>query len=86
MFDRIPFRATRWIVVDGYGELAANGFKVPNCWAKTGWQQWQIDLVGTAPDVELAARLGADGHGGSGDAESAGAFACLEPSSPCVSM
>ena len=37
---------------------AANGFKVPKRWEKTGWQQWQLDLLGTAPDAELAARFG----------------------------
>lgn len=26
--------------------------------SKTGWQQWQLDLLGTAPDAELAARFG----------------------------
>jgi hypothetical protein len=30
---------------------AAKGFK-------TGWLQWQIDLLGTASDAELAARFG----------------------------
>jgi hypothetical protein len=37
---------------------AANGFKMPKCWEKTGWQQWQLDLLGTAPHAELAARFG----------------------------
>jgi hypothetical protein len=27
-------------------------------WAKAGWQQWQLDLLGTAPDADLAARFG----------------------------
>jgi hypothetical protein len=31
---------------------------MPKRWAKTGWQQWQLDLLGTAPDAELAARFG----------------------------
>jgi hypothetical protein len=37
---------------------AAKGFKMPKRWEKTGWQQWQLDLLGTAPDAELAARFG----------------------------
>jgi hypothetical protein len=37
---------------------ADKGFKVPKRWAKTGWQQWQLDLLGTAPDAELAERFG----------------------------
>jgi hypothetical protein len=32
----------------------AKGFKVPKRWAKTGWQQWQLDLLGPAPDAELS--------------------------------
>jgi hypothetical protein len=27
-------------------------------WAQNGWQQWQLDLLGTASDAELAARFG----------------------------
>jgi hypothetical protein len=35
------------------------GYKPPQKrWDKTGWQQWQLDLLGTAPDAELAARFG----------------------------
>jgi len=35
------------------------GYKPPQRrWAKTGWKQWQIDLLGTLPDAELAARFG----------------------------
>jgi hypothetical protein len=35
------------------------GYKPPqHRWVKTGWKQWQIDLLGTAPDAELAARFG----------------------------
>jgi hypothetical protein len=37
---------------------AANGFKVPKRWEKTGWQQWQFDLLGIVPDAELAERFG----------------------------
>jgi hypothetical protein len=37
---------------------AAKGFKMPKRWAKTGWQQWQLNLLGTAPDAELAERFG----------------------------
>jgi prepilin-type processing-associated H-X9-DG protein len=37
---------------------ADKGFKMPRRWAKTGWQQWQLDLLGTAPDAELAERFG----------------------------
>jgi hypothetical protein len=31
---------------------------MPKRWAKAGWQQWQLDLLGTAPDAELATRFG----------------------------
>jgi hypothetical protein len=35
------------------------GYKPPQKrWAKTGWKQWQLDLLGTAPDAELAVRFG----------------------------
>jgi hypothetical protein len=35
------------------------GYKPPQKrWAMTGWKQWQLDLLGTAPDAELAARFG----------------------------
>jgi len=34
------------------------GYKAPQRWAKTGWKQWELDLLGTAPDAELAARFG----------------------------
>src|SRR5262249_24715187 len=35
------------------------GYKPPQKrWAKTGWKQWQLDLLGTALDAELAARFG----------------------------
>jgi hypothetical protein len=37
---------------------AAKGFKMPKRWKKTGRQQWEIDLLGTASDAELAARFG----------------------------
>jgi hypothetical protein len=38
--------------------VAREGLKMPHRWAKMGWQQWQLDLLGTAPDAELAARFG----------------------------
>src|SRR5207244_6083194 len=35
------------------------GYKPPQKrWAKTGWNQWQINLLGTAPDAAVAARIG----------------------------
>src|SRR5262249_48300919 len=34
------------------------GYKPPQRWAKTGWKQWELDMLGTAPDAELAARFG----------------------------
>src|SRR5262249_59615079 len=35
------------------------GYKPPQKrWAKSGWKQAEIDLLGTAPDAELAARFG----------------------------
>ena len=27
-------------------------------WEKTGWKQWELDLLGTAPDAEVAAQIG----------------------------
>jgi hypothetical protein len=46
------------LVKRGIKIRAANGFKMPKRWAKSGWQQWQLDLLGTAPDTDLAARFG----------------------------
>jgi hypothetical protein len=31
---------------------------MPRRWEKAGWKQWELDLLGTAPDAELAARFG----------------------------
>jgi hypothetical protein len=36
---------------------AANEFKLPKRW-ENGWQQWRLDLLGTAPEVELAEGFG----------------------------
>jgi hypothetical protein len=30
----------------------------PDRWGDKRWKQWQLELLGTAPDAELAARLG----------------------------
>jgi hypothetical protein len=30
----------------------------PDRWGEKKWQQWELDLLGTAPDAELAARFG----------------------------
>jgi hypothetical protein len=46
---------------------AANGFKMPKRWAKAGWQQWQLDSLGTAPRCRAGGPVQTDGHGGPGD-------------------
>jgi hypothetical protein len=44
----------------------------PDRWGDKWWQQWQLDLLGTAPDAERAARFGRTGYSGEGNAQSAG--------------
>jgi hypothetical protein len=33
-------------------------WRQPDRWGDKKWQPWQLDLLGTAPDAELAARFG----------------------------
>jgi hypothetical protein len=41
----------------------------PDRWGDKKWQQWQLDLLGTEPDAELAACFGRDRCGRTCDAE-----------------
>jgi hypothetical protein len=46
-------------VVKRMREIAlAEGRRFPNRWKDTGWTKMQLRLLGTAPDEEIAARIG----------------------------
>jgi hypothetical protein len=42
---------------------------LPDRWGEKRWKQSKLDLLGTAPDAELAVRLGRNGERGVGNAE-----------------
>jgi hypothetical protein len=46
-------------VVKRMSDIAlAEGRRYPNRWKDTGWTKMQLRLLGTAPDEEIAARIG----------------------------